>query len=391
MSKLYTGLTAVAVLLLTCSVAAGAVVEFKDPLSDDQYYLDMMHFPEAWARIKSLNRVGNITVAVADTGFEGKHLDLDRSQLVRGINIVNGKRFDLAPQHPHGMGTIGPIGALSGNDAGISRAAWQAKVMPIKVSTRSDGAAYLGHLAEAIRYAADHGARVISVSYGGVNTQTLENAARYAHQRGAVVFMSAGNDGQRRDAWPNHKFLMAVGSVGDDSKLSSFSTRGTFLDFVAPGEHIVSLTTNDKFTSWSGTSFSSPIAASVAALMLIANPDLSPWQVRSLMSQATIDLGKPGYDPQFGWGMPDAEAAVELALATPGTWGRRNKLLGNASIKNDLDEYQFKSSSNKLIGELKSVQGFIDGYAVIPEPGTIVLMLAGLGLMTRCRRRLTGN
>jgi subtilisin family serine protease len=203
MSKLYTGLTAIAVLLLTCSGAAGAIVEFKDPLSSDQYYLGMMNFPEAWAQIRDLDRVGDITVAVADTGFEGKHLDLDRGQLVTGINIVNGKRYDLAPQHPHGMGTIGPIGALSGNDEGISRAAWQAKVMPIKVSTRSDGAAYLAHLASAIRYAADHGARVISISYGGVDTQTLENAARYAHQRGAVVFMSAGNDGRQQNTWPN--------------------------------------------------------------------------------------------------------------------------------------------------------------------------------------------
>ena len=82
--------------------------------------------------------------------------------------------------HPHGTGTIAPLAANSGNATGISRTAWTASVLPIPVTNRPDGLVYVSHIASAIRYAADRRARVINISYGGVNLKFLNKAARYA-------------------------------------------------------------------------------------------------------------------------------------------------------------------------------------------------------------------
>lgn len=308
-----------------CGAAGASVVEFDDPLASDQWYHDPMNFGEAWATVLEQPRRGQVIVGVLDSGFQTDHPDLS-ANLLPGLNIVDGST-DVSPVHPHGTGTGGIPGALSGNGQGISQTALTAHVLPIRISNRSDGAAYISDIAAAIRTAADGGARVINVSYGGVGNREIARAARYAYRKGALTFMAAGNSGFET-RWRNHRHLIAVGSVDQDNERSYFSTYGRFVDFVAPGEQVKSLYTDGRFVDWSGTSFAAPIAASVAGLVLAANPELSPAQLLRIMKKSTTDLGRRGRDKEYGWGLPDAEAAVALALQTRGAYARRYRRQG---------------------------------------------------------------
>lgn len=378
-------LLAVLAFLVACSAANAATVSFNDPGESQQWYLDQLHFGEAWAQILELPERGRITVAVVDSGFDTGHVDLQRNLAIgKGINIVNGGS-NLDPVNPHGTGTIGLLAATSGNGEGIAQAAWTATAIPVRVSNRSDGAAFTTDLANGIRYAADQGARVINVSYSGVHLGALQRAALYAQSKGAVVFMAAGNDGLNHARWRNHKQLVAVGSTDRDGGVSSFSSRGSFVDLVAPGRDILSLTTKDRTFNWSGTSFSSPIAASIASLMLTANPELSPWQVRMLLARTATDLGEAGVDDASGFGLVNAEAAVAAAIATEGKYtediaGRPIKV-----VANNLGSH----AGLRLVGQL---QGIDESFAQVaaPEPGTLFILLTGC-VLAQCRPSRRGG
>ncbi len=363
---------AVLISILVCTSAHGATVSFNDPGQNKQWYLDALNFGEAWAQIVDLPMRGKIHVAVVDSGFDVGHTDLQRNLAIgKGINIVNGGS-NLNPVNPHGTGTIGLLAATSGNGKGITQAAWTAKAIPVRVSNRLDGAASTFDLANGIRYAADKGARIINVSYSGVHLGALQRAARYAQTKGAVVFMAAGNDGLNHRRWRNHKQLVAVGSTNANGSVSSFSSRGSFVDLVAPGSNILSLTTNDRTRTWSGTSFASPIAASVASLMLTANPTLSPWQVRKLLAITARDIGPAGRDDTSGFGLIDAAAAVAAAIATEGKYTGSIAGRNISIVPNNLAS----SSGLRLVNQLQAIPESVDQTA-IPEPGTVAMLLCG--------------
>jgi subtilisin family serine protease len=376
---------AVLAFLLACSSATAVTVSFNDPGQDRQWYLDALNFGEAWAQIVDLPTRGKITVAVVDSGFDIDHNDLQRNLAVaKGINIVNGGT-NLKPVNPHGTGTIGLLAATSGNNKGITQTAWTAKVIPIRVSNRKDGAAYTTDLANGIRYAADQGARVINLSYAGVQLGALQKAARYAQTKGAVVFMAAGNDGRIHRRWRNHKQIIAVGSTNSDGTVSGFSSRGKFVDLVAPGNNILSLTTKDRTRTWSGTSFASPIAASVASLMLTANPQLSPWQVRKLLAITATDLGPAGRDDASGFGLINAQAAVAAAIATQGKYTASIAGRTIPFVSNNLDSY----SGLRLVNQLRAIPQTTEQTSV-PEPGTTAMILLGAAAIFGRPTRLEG-
>jgi MYXO-CTERM domain-containing protein len=375
-------------LLTTAAAAWGETIRFDDPLAQRQYYVGQLRFNEAWNALYQRPTLGAVTVAVLDSGFETGHVDLG-ANLVAGMNMVDGGG-DIGPVNPHGTATSGLPGARSGNGLGISQAAWTAQVLPLRVSNRRDGAAYLSDLASGIRHAADQGARVINVSYGGVQTGILERAARYAYKRGSVTFMAAGNDGQDHN-WANHPHLVAVAAVDENSERAVFSSRGKFVDFAAPGVDVTTLNVGGGYADWSGTSFASPLASSVAALVLMANPDLSPAQVLRILKRTAVDLGEAGRDREYGQGLLDAAAAVALALQTPGKWKPRGTPTPD---RNSTDVWRDYRGLIVAEGELVQPQGWLAGYSGgepasdVPEPGAGLLLLIAAGLaLGRPRRR----
>lgn len=108
-------------------------------------------------------------------------------------------------------------------------------------------------------------------------------------------------------------------TTSSDTK-ASFSNFGDHIHLSAPGAGIYTTTWGQSYTSISGTSFSAPIAAGVAALVMSANPSLTPAQVENILLSTAVDLGTAGRDIYFGYGRVDAAAAVAAAKSTGGNF-----------------------------------------------------------------------
>jgi subtilisin family serine protease len=208
----------------------------------------------------------------------------------------------------------GAIGAASNNGIGVAGVSWLSRIMPLLVVDEHDFAAY-SHIAEAILYAADHGIRIINISIGG-NGQSaaLQSAVDYAWSKGALIFAPAMNYSVSTRYYPaacDH--VIAVSATDSNDHLASFSNYGNWIALAAPGTGILTTANGGGYGYLSGTSFSSPIAAGVAALILAINPSLTNVQLVSLLERSADDIGDPGYDTSFGWGRVNAFRAVAVA------------------------------------------------------------------------------
>jgi type VII secretion-associated serine protease mycosin len=271
-------------------------------------YLSMLRVDRAW----DISQGSGITVAVVDTGVDLDHPDL-AGRLVAGHNFVNNSSN---PQDDVGHGTMvaGIIAADRNNHRGIAGIAPLAKVMPVKV-LGSDGTGTDGDIAAGITWATDHGAEVINLSLGGAgNDPVLRDAVAYAIAHDAVVVAAAGNDGAETVGYPaSYPGVIAVSATNHGGQLTAFSSWGWRVDIAAPGLDITStaLGPTEAYETESGTSFSSPIVAAVAALVRAHNPGWTETQVRARLLATARDVGPPGVDAAFGHGIVDALAALD--------------------------------------------------------------------------------
>jgi subtilisin family serine protease len=219
----------------------------------------------------------------------------------------------------------GCITAIINNSIGTVGVAPDCKVVSAKVGTANTAGSWQGQTSwtvNAINWAIANGVRVTNNSndYGTAST-AMTNAYTAARNAGIVNFASSGNSGNTTIGYPaTASSVNAVGASSRNGQKASFSSYGTKLAFIAPGQSIY---TTDRtgtngygsgdYTIIDGTSFSSPYAAGVAALILSVNPSLSAAQVESIMQSTCRDIGTAGYDTLTGWGMLDANAAVRAA------------------------------------------------------------------------------
>jgi hypothetical protein len=136
--------------------------------------------------------------------------------------------------------------------------------------------------------------------------------------KGGVVFNSAGNYAAL-DSTPASKALVSVSATGSTDILASWSSYGPYVDLSAPGVGIWTTSLGGGYSAVSGTSFSSPLSAGVAALMMSVNPSLAPSQIVSLLESSAVDLGTAGYDYSYGYGRVNAGAAVVAAAQAKAT------------------------------------------------------------------------
>ncbi|MFE7582673.1 type VII secretion-associated serine protease mycosin [Streptomyces gardneri] len=261
-------------------------------IRDRQWHLDAMGAEEIW----QLSTGKGVTVAVIDSGVEDTHPDL------RG-QVLDGK--DLAPEaagdehtdvEGHGTGMAGMIaGTGKGNGgAGAFGLAPGAKILPVRLpaadldGSMADADAEFNKLApEAIRFAVDSGAKVINISQGAKSgSQELTDAVKYALDKGALVFASVGNTGDKGNvveypgATPG---VVGVGAV--DQKLTHIpmSQHGDQVDIVAPGKDIVAACDGGDACKSSGTSNATALASAAAALLWSKHPDWTNNQVLKVM------------------------------------------------------------------------------------------------------------
>ena len=114
--------------------------------------------------------------------------------------------------------------------------------------------------------------------------------------------------------YPDYTSFVAVGATDGSDNLTSFSEYGPFVDIVAPGVDIATTYLNGDYVYYSGTSFSSPMAAGLASLIYSLNPDFTPSEVENIIFNTAVDLGDAGDDDSYGHGRIDAGSAVLLAL-----------------------------------------------------------------------------
>ena len=319
--------------------------EYTNPLYPNQYYLKNtvseidINVQPAW---NISTGSPNIKVAVLDSGIDATHEDFG-SNVLSGytIGIENGQGLPIigTPNWTHGTCCAGIIAAQN-NLLGIRGIASDVKILPvnIRIETSSNY-----QIANAIRWAVDNGADVLSCSWAlGNLSNDINSAITYARNngrfgKGSVVVFAAGNNGSNVNvAYPARlDGVIAVGAIDKLGVITHYSQQGVSLNLVAPSNKIFSQ--GDFYTttitgcgniggnytsSFGGTSAACPQVAGVAALMLSIRPDLTESQVRNILQQTARDLGATGFDNTYGYGLVDAYAAVNAVaprLSAPST------------------------------------------------------------------------
>lgn len=279
----------------------------NDPLFPS-WFLEKIEAPNAWLTTTGSS---NITIAILDTGVDTSHPDL-ASKIVPGRNIYNNNE-DTSDVYGHGTPVAGVAGAASNNGIGVASVAWGCGIMPVRISD-PDGMAAASTIASGLSWAADHGARVANVSYRVTGSKTITSAAKYFQSKGGVVIAAAGNYGAQ-ETTPDDPYVVTVGATDPQDVLYQYSNYGGNVDLVAPGNNTTTLR-GGLYGAGGGTSFASPVVAGVAALILSANPALTPAQVTDILKQSADDLGAAGWDDIYASGRVNAAKAVSAAWAT---------------------------------------------------------------------------
>jgi len=281
----------------------------NDPTYSQEWHLQTIQAPSAWDVTTGSS---SVPIAMIDSGVDPTHPDL-ASKLIPGWSFLTGTA-DTHDVLGHGTQTAGTAAAIGNNALGVAGVAWQNPIMPLVVLNSSDWASY-SDIANAIMYAADHKVRIVNISIGGSSSSSaLQSAVDYAWSKGTVVFAAAGNYSNSSPIYPAAcTNVVAVGATDSNDTLAYFSSYGSYVDLTAPGVNIMTTLNGGGYAGVSGTSFSSPIAAGVAALVLSRNSSLSAQQLVTLLEQNSDDLGAAGYDQTFGWGRVNASRAVVAA------------------------------------------------------------------------------
>ncbi|ADE15325.1 peptidase S8 and S53 subtilisin kexin sedolisin [Nitrosococcus halophilus Nc 4] len=290
------------------------VVELSETIPDDPKYSSAWHLPKIAAPLAWDTAFGdNITVAVLDTGVDDTHPDLF-GKVLSGWNTA-GNNSNTSDIHGHGTKVAGTAAASSNNSQGVASIAWNALIMPLRVTDSSDGWAYWSDIAEALTWAADQGAQVANISYDVTNSSTVSNAAQYFQSLGGIVVVAAGNSGSN-PGYSDNPYMISVSATTSSDSKASWSSYGDYVDVSAPGAGIWTTTRGGSYGSVSGTSFASPATAGVVALILSANPFLSPGEIESILESTADDLGSSGWDSFYGHGRINAYSAVVAASET---------------------------------------------------------------------------
>ncbi|MFN8671049.1 MAG: S8 family peptidase [Candidatus Sericytochromatia bacterium] len=297
----------------------------NDQKAKEQNGLAVANFPKAWDITFGSK---NIVIAVIDTGADLTHPDL-KNKLVQGYNIIEP---DKPPMDDNGHGThaSGIAAAETNNKIGVAGAAPNCKIMPVK-ALNGKGSGDTVNVAYGIVWAVDHGANVLNLSLGGPQNETVKRAVEYALAKNVTVVAAMGNSALEAEEKKKPSLLKAfpaalpgvisVGAVDFSRQRADFSNYGEWISVAAPGVSILStmptyettmteMEKNKGYDFLDGTSMACPMVAGLAGLILSRYPNYTPQEVKAKLESTATDIGKPGFDNEYGYGLINAYKAV---------------------------------------------------------------------------------
>lgn len=305
-------------------LGAGPVAAFpRDAVRDREYWLDDYGIEDAWA----VTRGAGVTIAVIDTGVDGSVGEL-RGVVVGGTDVSGqGSADGQTPVGSEGRqhGTmVASLAAGRGTapGAGVIGSAPEASLLSISIAF-GDGVDSDTEIADAVRWATDHGADVINMSLTR-NTldwpESWDDAFLYAMDHDVVIVAAAGNRGSGTTevgAPATMPGVLTVAGVDANGTASwDASAQGISIGVAAPSESLVGVVPGGAHVIWSGTSGATPIVAGIVALVRAAHPELDADNVIQRVVATARDAGPPGADFSYGYGLVDASAAVSAQVAT---------------------------------------------------------------------------
>lgn len=298
-----------------------------DPNYPEQWALPKVDAPTAWDTTLGSP---NVVVAVIDSGYDFSHPDRP-VHLIAGKTLVSYPNSKCPPEMPndpqddegHGTEVGGIIGADFNNGLGVAGLAPGVSILVIKAADCTGNLAD-SDIAQAIDYAADSGAKVINMSFGGPSPDPiLDQAVQYAWGKGAVLVAAAGNDGSSQPFYPaSIPDVMAVAATDQNDAVAAFSNRGSDITVAAPGVNIWStvptFVTSTGYVAESGTSMAAPHVAAIAGLVRSTAPSLTNAQVVQAIERGAVAVGAGCPNASVGYGRVDAAGALSAARSIAG-------------------------------------------------------------------------
>jgi len=300
-----------------------------DPLYGDQWGYPMIEMPLAWNIVKGSPTV---VVAVVDSGARLDHPDL-QGIFLPGYDFTENDSDPTdnprSGKQSHGTHVTGTIAAVTDNSLGVAGMTWGQfpSIIPVKVFD-NNGSTTESIIAQGIVYAVEHGARIINMSFAGPDTPVVKAAINYAFEHGVLMIAAAGNYNTSNPYYPaSYEEVISVSAVGPTMLKASYSNYGNGIDFAAPGGdskvggeagtikstgYTASL--GNSYTYLAGTSMASPHVAGLAALLMAkgyaGRDEFGEEIIKKILRETALDLGEPGWDEYYGYGLVQAYAAL---------------------------------------------------------------------------------
>lgn len=376
----------------------------NDPYSTTSYqwHLNKIKAYQGWDISKGDT---TIVIGITDSGNEINHPDLKNNVKYNYADPINGsdddsdgyvdnyRGWDLGdndnnPQYgtdPHGVHVAGLAAASTDNATGVAGVGFKCKFLPVKVA---DASGALSKAYEGITYAADHGCKIINCSWGSAGGgQFGQDVIDYATiNMDALVIAACGNDGQQLDFFPaSYNYVISVASTNQADFKSSFSNYGYNVDVCAPGSSDYSTWTGTTYTSQSGTSMASPVAAGAAALIRSMYPSYNALQAGQKLKITCDNIytlsANAGYVGKLGKGRINLQNALSATtspslelIARTSTDNNDNAFVVNDTLRLRCDFTNYLSPTTNLVVNLSSTSPnvtILDGSTTVGVLGTM--------------------
>lgn len=281
----------------------------NDPEWGAQWGLQKSQVNKAWDTTQGSTAT---VIAVLDTGVSTVPLDLQNKVLNTGYDFVNNDQ-DPTDDNWHGTSVAGVAAATTNNAIGVAGACGNCMILPVKVMD-ANGGGTIDTGASGITYAADHGAKIVNMSFAAYGTdRTLDSAIKYALSKGLSLYAAAGNAGSSTMVYPAASSGV-VGVAGSDYNdvLYSWSDYGSWVKVAASGSDMVIFNMEaDRYGTGSGTSFATPVVAGIAGLLWSAKPAATATQIQQSILNNTDPVQGTN---QIGGGRVNAYKAMQAIL-----------------------------------------------------------------------------